>query len=154
MRKSGLPSGAWVVVADGEKALVLVNDGDDIDMNLRVVRKDEQDNPKAGDWAANRPGRFNNGPSVHRSAVQDTDWHVLEKERFANQLADRLYKWAHAGRFQHLVILASRPILGPLRQEMHQEVSDRVILELPKVVTNHPLNEVETILTRELNAAE
>ncbi|MGR3512029.1 MAG: baeRF12 domain-containing protein [Paracoccaceae bacterium] len=153
MRKSGLSQGAWVVVADGEKALILVNYGDDMHMNLRVLRKDEQENPKAQDWAANRPGRFNDGPSVHRSAVQDTDWHVLEKERFAKELAERLYKWAHEGRFDQLVILASRPVLGPLRAEMHQEVADRVILVVAKVVTNHPLDKVETILARELSAA-
>jgi protein required for attachment to host cells len=154
MRKSGLPEGAWVVVADGEKALILVNEGDDMDMNLSVLRKDEQDNPRAQDWAANRPGRFNDGPSAHRSAVQDTDWHVLEKERFATELAERLYQWAHKGRFDKLVILASRTVLGPLRSEMHKEVTDRIILEVPKVVTNHPLDEVETILTRELAEAE
>ena len=37
MRKSGLAQGTWVLVADGEKALFLVNEGDAEDMNL-VVR--------------------------------------------------------------------------------------------------------------------
>lgn len=153
MRKSGLPQGAWVVVADGEKALFMVNEGDDMDMNLSVLRKDQQENPKAQDWAANQPGRFNDGPSVQRSAVQDTDWHVLQKERFAAQLADKLYKWAHHGRFDKLVIMASRPVLGPLRAALHKEVAERIILEVPKVVTNHPLDEVEDILSRELAEA-
>ena len=153
MRKSGLPQGTWVVVADGEKALVLVNEGDEIDMKLSLRRKDEQENPKAQDRAANRPGRFNDGPTVHRSAVQDTDWHELEKERFASDLAERLYSAAHDGKFDKLAIVASRVVLSQLREEMHKEVVDRVILEVPKVLTNHPIDEIEKHLAQDLAEA-
>ncbi len=149
MGKTAIPTGTWVLVADGEKALFLVNQGDAQDLNLAVLSKEEQENPQAQEWAANRPGRFNDGPSVHRSAVQDTDWHVLEKERFASSLADELYKRAHQGKFDRLVILASRVVLSQLRSEMHKEVSDKVILEVPKVLTNHPLDEIEKILANE-----
>lgn len=152
-RNGGLPHGAWVLIADGEKALFLVNEGDDQDMNLVVRDKEEQENPKAQDWAANRPGRFNDGPSVHRSAVQDTDWHALEKERFAKDLAEMLYKDAHAGRFDHLVIVASRPALSALRSEMHPEVQSRLMLDVAKVLTNHPLDEIEDAIGRELAEA-
>lgn len=151
MRKSGLPQGAWVVIADGEKALTLVNEGDARDMNLGLRTKKQQNNPQAQDWATDKPGRFNDGGGIHRSAVQDTDWHELEKERFASDLADRLYKDAHANAFSDLVIIASRPVLSVLRQEMHSEVQDRVLLELPKVLTNHPLDEIEAILTEALS---
>lgn len=154
MRKTGVPRGAWVVVADGEKALFLVNDGDEIDMNLNVLSKEEQDNPKAQDWDANRPGRFNDGPSVQRSAVDDTDWHILEKERFASDLAERLYKAAHKGAFDQLVIVASRIVLSKLRDEMHKEVTDRVIFETAKVLTNHPLDDIETHLSRDMADAD
>lgn len=149
-RNGGLPQGAWVLVADGEKALFLVNEGDDQDMNLVVRGKEEQDNPPAREWAASRPGRFNDGPSVHRSAMDDTDWHQLEKERFAKDLAEMLYKDAHAGKFQHIVIAASRPALSALRQEMHDEVQSRVLLDVPKVLTNHPIDEIEAAISREL----
>ena len=149
-RKSGLPHNTWVLIADGEKALYLVNKGDDMDMHLVVRDKEEQDNPQAQEWAANRPGRFNDGPNVQRSKVEDTDWHQLEKERFAHDVADQLYKDAHKGKFDRLVIIASRPVLSELRQEMHKEVADKVILDVPKVLTNHPLDEIEDLLSREL----
>lgn len=154
MRKSGLPQGTWVIVADGEKALFLKNQGDDMDMDLTVIRKDEQDNPPARDWAENRPGRFNDGPGVQRSAVDDTDWHELEKERFASDLADQLYKYAHKGAFDRIVLIASRVVLSQLREELHQEVQDRVILDIPKVLTNHPIDEIEKLLTRDLAESE
>ena len=52
MRKSGLPQNTLVLVADGEKALFLVNQGDDQDMNLTLYEKRRQDNPPARDWAS------------------------------------------------------------------------------------------------------
>lgn len=149
-RKSGVPQNAWVVIADGEKVLYLVNKGDDMDMNLVVRGKEEQDNPQAQDWAANRPGRFNDGPSVQRSSVDDTDWHQLEKERFAKDVADQLYKDVHKGRFKDLIIIASRPALAELRKEMHPEVEKTVLLDVAKVLTNHPIDEIEELLSREL----
>lgn len=145
---------AWVVVADGEKALFMINDGDDLNFNLRVMRKDEQDNPAAQDWATDRPGRFNDGPSVQSSAVDDTDWHALEKQRFASDLAERLYGYAHAGSFDQLAVIASREVLSQLRAELHEEVKDRLILEVPKVLTNHPVDEIEKQLARELAEAD
>ncbi len=153
MRKSGLPAKAWVLVADGEKALFLVNDGDDIDMNLRVLRKEEQENPKAKEWATDKPGRMNDGPASQRSSMDDTDWHELEKERFADDLADRLYKAAHKGAFDKLVIVASRVVLSSLRDQMHQEVEQRVMLEVPKVLTGHSIDDIEKNLAAELDEA-
>lgn len=150
MRKSGVPQNAWVVICDGEKALYLVNEGDEIDMNLVVRDKDEQENPKAQDWAANQPGRFNDGPSVQRSAVDDTDWHQLEKERFAKDVADQLYKDVHKGLFKDLILIASRPALAELRKELHPEVLATLRLDVAKVLTNHPIDEIETLVSKEL----
>tara|TARA_R110002110_G_scaffold180498_2_gene386477 strand:+ start:1161 stop:1562 length:402 start_codon:yes stop_codon:yes gene_type:complete len=83
-----IPHKAWVVVADGEKALFLYNEGDEVYPHLKVFREEHQDNPPNREQAANRPGRFNDGPGPHRSAVDDTDWHKLEKTRFAHELSD------------------------------------------------------------------
>ena len=80
----------WIVVADGEKALFLCNHGDEKLSDLRVLRAEEHDTPPNREQAANRPARFNDGPSVQRSAVDDTDWHELPKQRFAWQLANIL----------------------------------------------------------------
>ncbi len=149
-RRSGLPQDAWVIIADGEKALFLVNRGDEEDMNLVLRSRSEQENPQARDWATDRPGRFNDGPAPQRSAMEETDWHELEKERFASDLAEMLYKDAHAGRFRHLVVIASRVVLSTLRDELHPEVEARILMSVPKVLTNHPVDEVEVILTEAL----
>jgi protein required for attachment to host cells len=138
-----LKHGGWVLVADGEKALFLVNDGDETDLNLRVIRKDEQDNPPTREQGANRPGRVHGSASPNVSAFDDTDWHDLAKERFAADLADLLYSRAHAGRFDQLVILAAPQVLGVLRSELHSVVTDKILAEVPKHLTNQPLNQIE-----------
>lgn len=147
-----LTNGTLVVVADGEKALFLTNEGDHEHPVLTVQRVEEQENPPNREQAANRPGRFNDGPSVQRSAVDDTDWHRLAQDRFAADLAERLYKQAHRGAFDRLVLVAADRILGELRHELHTEVADRLVAEIPKVLTNHPVDEIETIVRREMAA--
>lgn len=141
-----IPHDAWVLVADGEKALILRNEGDGAYPNLQVTRLIEQDNPATRDQGTDRPGRFSDGPSVHRSAVQETDWHRLAEERFARDLADRLYKAAHAGRFDRLILVAPPRTLGELRDALHKEVRARVIAEIDKDLTNHPVHEIEKIV--------
>ena len=112
-----LKQGTWVVVTDSEKALFLRNDGDEEAPDLNVVREKEQDNPKDIDQSANRPGRMQDTGVGQRSALDDTDWHELAKERFASDLADILYKQAHRGDFDRIVIIAAAKTLGALRGE-------------------------------------
>ena len=87
MDRIALKHGLWLVVADGEKALFLQNEGDATYPNFEVVREMEQENPPTREQGSDRPGRFNDGPSAHRSAVADTDWHQVGKVRFADEIA-------------------------------------------------------------------
>ena len=78
--------------------------------------------------------------------MSDTDWHRVEKERFAKDIAERLYKMAHRGDFRRLVIVAPPLVLGEMRKELHKEVSDKLTGEVSKTLTNHTIDEIETIL--------
>lgn len=147
-----LAQGTWVLVADGEKALFLENYTDGQDPYLKVVKQAEQDNPPAREQAANRPGRMADTGAGQRSALDDTDWHELEKDRFAADLAEMLYERAHKGRFDRLVLVAAPNVLGELRDKIHVEVRDRIIGEIPKTLTNHPLHEIESIVKEDLAA--
>ena len=141
-----------VVVADGEKALFLHNVTDAEDPNLDVAETDAQDNPKDIAQSANRPGRGHDTGPNQRSAFDDTDWHELAKDRFAADLADKLYTRVHAGKIDRLVIAAAPHVLGELRRHLHKEVADRIVGEIDKTLTNHPVHRIETILRAELSA--
>lgn len=145
-----LENGTWVLIADGEKALFLENVTDAKNPNLKVRRLKEQDNPPAREQAANRPGRVHESAGHGVRSYGDTDWHQLEKDRFADELSEILYQQAHRGAYKRLVIVAPPSVLGEIRSTMHQEVSSKVVAEIDKTLTNHPIDEIEKILKAEL----
>jgi len=148
-----IPHDALVLVADGEKALFLRNEGDSEYPNLQVEKKKTQDNPPTREQAANRRGRMSDG-NGHKSAVDDTDWHELAKDRFAAELGDLLYKRAHTGDFDDLIIAATPNTMGELRQHLHLEVTNKLRGEIAKNLTNHPLDEIEQIIAQDIAAEE
>ncbi len=136
----------WIVVADGTKALFLRNDGDDKFPNLRIFQKKEQENPPNRDQVSDRPGRFNDTSQPHRSAVSEADWHRLAEDRFAADLAEMLYKRAHKGDFDNVILVAAPSVLGEVRKHLHKEVASRVVAEIAKDLTNHSVGDIEKIV--------
>lgn len=138
---------AWVLVADGEKALFFENSGTRNTPDFKVVKELEQENPPTREQGTSAPGRMNDPGPNQKSAMEQTDWHRLAEERFAKDAAELLYKYAHQKRFKEIVLCAAPRVLGELRKELHPEVANRVIGEVPKTLTNHPVNKIEKILS-------
>jgi protein required for attachment to host cells len=113
-----VPHDSLILVGDGQKALFLRNRGSAQHVDLVVERILERDNPPTREQGT---GRSTASPGVARSAMQEVDWHHLAKERFADELAEALYRYAHADGFQKLVIIAPPKILGNLRRAFHAE---------------------------------
>lgn len=145
-----LDNGAWVLVADGEKALFLCNVTDAENPNLEVLRRDMQSNPKNVEQATDRPGRKQDDAVRQMSAMEETDWHRLAKDRFADDLAEMLYRDAHRGAFDKLVIVAPPQTLAELRAKMHKEVTSRIVAEIDKDFTNHPVDRIEELVKKNL----
>lgn len=143
MTQTRIPRDALVFVGDGAKALFLRNKGDAELVNLVVERILEQENPATRDQGTDRPGRSFASAGTHRSAMEQTDWHQLAEDRFVGEVADALYKQAHAGRFDKLIVVAPPKVLGGLRKAFHKEVADRIAAEVPKDLTKHPLHDIE-----------
>lgn len=161
----GLGRGTWVLVADGEKALFLENLTDGAKPEFRVRREAHHDNPPDREQGTDRPGRMKDAglsrqaapggldwSPGQRSGYEETDWHRLEKERFAHELAERLYRHAHRGDFERLVVVAPPRVLGDLRDKLHKEVADRVVAEIPKTLTKHPIDQIEALVAAEFEA--
>jgi protein required for attachment to host cells len=138
---------AWVMVGDGEKALFFRNEGDATYPNLEVIDVLKHENPSTREQGSDRPGRTHSSVGTARSAMQETNWHKLEKHRFAKEIADTLYQAAHKGRYQKLILTAPPMIMGDLRKALHKEVSSRVVAEVSKDLTNMPPHEIERVLT-------
>jgi protein required for attachment to host cells len=142
-----VPHNTLVLVGDGQKALFLRNKGHALHVQLVVEQVLERDNPPTREQGTDRPGRSNASVGVARSAMEETDWHHIGEERFAGELAEALYRYAHADLFDKLVIIAPPKVLGNLRKALHAEVTARIAAEIPKELTSHPVAEIERIVT-------
>lgn len=145
--KITIPSGAWVVVADGQRALFLRNDGDDVYPNLHTARVFEHENPPTHEQGTDRPGRWSDTPDAHRSAFAETDWHQIEEERFLGRVAGLLKEGVNAGTYGKIVLVAPPAALGVLRKALDRQVADHVIAEIGKDLTNQPVPDIEQALT-------
>ena len=147
MSRCRLAPGAWVFVGDGQKALFLINEGDEAFPNLHRLSVEEHRDPPSREQGSDAPGRAHFRISETRSAVGDTDWHELEKERFAVAVADKINRAARCQSFEQIVVVAPPKILGDLRQEFTKETKAKIAAEIPKDLTRHPIWEIESLLT-------
>jgi protein required for attachment to host cells len=144
-----IPRNALVLVGDGMRAMFLKNTGTPLEPNLVVARVLEQQNPPTHEQGTDRPGRLAASvPGTQRSAVEETDWHQLAEDRFAADIADALYRSAHANRYQSLIIVAPPKVLGTLRKSLHKEVRDRLEAEVPKDLTTQSVPNIQRELKR------
>jgi protein required for attachment to host cells len=147
MTNHKLSHGAWVFVGDGQKALFLINEGDAKYPSLRRLSVLENHDPPSRDQGTGAPGRVYSSVGAIRSAVEETDWHELEKERFAASIAERINKAALANQFEQILIVAPPKILGELRREFTKETETKIVAEVAKDLTKHTIADIERLLT-------
>jgi protein required for attachment to host cells len=140
-----IPHNAVVFVGDGRKALFLRNAGDEKFLNLKTEQVFVDQNPATHDQGTDRPGRLFAGATARdkRSALEPTDWHELEQHRFARMVADAFEKLVRERKVKAVVIAAPPRILAELRQALHGDVKARVMAEVDKDLTKHPVHEIE-----------
>lgn len=141
-------NGAWVLVGDGRRALFFQNHGDAELLDLRIVETRIDDNPSTREQGSDKPGRSFASKGGVRSAVEDADWHELEEERFARAMADRINHAAESGELSQIVIVAPPRTLGDIRKELSHKAQGKVVGELAKDLTRHPLKDIEKALAR------
>jgi protein required for attachment to host cells len=129
-----IPTGTWVVVADGTQARFFHNLGKQDALQLKQINLLSSDDDDAQ----------GQGPSGHRppeASMEQTD-----EATFAKQLAHRLNAAALKQEFEHLFLIADPTTMGELRPQLHVETSKRITGELTKTLTNSTLEDIEKIL--------
>ena len=135
-----------MVVADGEKALILVNSGEKFSPRLSVHKKLERSVDPDTEQLSDRPGRLSDGPSPHRSSVEQTDLAFAYKKQFAEDLSDFLNQQASNNLITELVIVAPSLVLYTLRDQLSPKARSKVVGELGKDLTNHPIKKIEELV--------
>jgi len=144
-----IPHDAFVFIGDGRKALFLRNAGDEKFLNLKTERVILDENPPTHEQGTDRPGRaFKRAATNLRSGMDNTDWHELEEHRFAKRVAAALEQLIRTRNVKALVVAAPPRTLADLRQAFHADVKGRIIAEIDKDLTKHPVAEIENHLLR------
>ena len=81
-----------------------------------------------------------------RSSVTQTDWHTLEEHRFAHEVAAAHEKVVRERGVQSLFIIAPPRALADLRKAFHPDVKKKIVAEINKDLTKHPLDDIENHL--------
>lgn len=147
MAKTQIPHDAYVFVGDGRKALFLRNEGDEKYLNLKTERVLRDENPPTHEQGTEPPGRAFSSVGERRSAVEGTDWHELEEQRFAHDVADALLRLVRDRKVKELIVVAPPKTLAELRRAFHSEVKNRIVAEIDKDFTKHPIYEIEKRLS-------
>ena len=137
---------AVVFVGDGRKALFLLNEGTGLEPRLKVQRVFEDENPPTHEQGSDRPGRTQSGIEPNRSAMEPTDWHDIEKHRFARAVAcalDSLLQQSHA---KQVVIVAPPRTLAYLRRSFSPAVDKLIVAEIAKDLTGLTVSDISQYL--------
>jgi protein required for attachment to host cells len=143
MTKLKIKQGDWVIVCDGKKALVLENAGDEKFLNLKTREVFEHPDAKTSDLGTGAPGRSFSSVGSGRSAVEQTDLHTQEEEKFLRKLADHLDVAVKAGQAKSLFMVAPPRALGILRQAYSHNLRSALRAEIDKDFVKLPVHEIE-----------
>lgn len=127
-----IPTGTWVVVADGGGARMFRNTGNAGELSLKQERIIEPQSMSDGGPAGRQP------PET-RGSHQD-------EATFAKQLALQLNDAALKNEFGHLVLMADPQTLGQIRPLLHDQTLQRMVGEVAKTFTNSPVADIERAL--------
>jgi len=143
MENLRIHNGDWVVVCDGAKALILENAGDAVALNLKTKEVHTQPDPKTHEEGTDRPGRVFSSADGRRSAMEQTDWHQQDEDRFLTDLSKRLNAAVMAGEAKSLVLVAPPRALGLIRQAATANLRKAVRAEIDKDFVRMPVHEIE-----------
>jgi protein required for attachment to host cells len=141
-----IATGAWVVVCDGGKALILENSGSPAAVKLDTREVREHADAPTHQQGTDRPGRVHQSFGDERSAVEQTDWHDEAERVFLQSLARRLDMAIAAEETSNLVIIAAPRALGMLRLAYSPAIRQALRGEIDKDYVKVPIREIEKLL--------
>src|SRR5262245_6362631 len=94
-----LANNALVLVTDGRKTLFFRNQGDENQIDLRTEAFDEREDLRDREIKSDAAGSSKQGFGFGRPALGETDFHELEKSRWAKLAAERVNRRVLANEF-------------------------------------------------------
>jgi protein required for attachment to host cells len=149
-----LPHDALVLVADGRKMLFFRNHGDEKQIDLRTEAHDKRVDRKDHEIKSDAPGTMKQSGGYGRPAMDETDFHQQEEDRWIKDAAEELKKRVLRGDFEALAIIAPPKALGVLKKSLHKEVERRIVCTINKEMSGRSTPDIETLLVGETQAEQ
>ena len=141
-----IPRNAHVLVVDGRKLLFFKNVGSVAAPTLSLATHREQTSAATRDQGSDMPGTMHQSVGSARSGYEQTDFHQLDEDRFADDAAEMLKSEVLAGHIEALIVIAAPRTLGELRKRYHSEVAKRVVGEIAKDIVGRPTDEIAKLI--------
>jgi protein required for attachment to host cells len=135
-----IKAGAWVVVCDGRKALILRNAGDNVFLNLQLEESHEDFDLRTSEPGG---GRIHESADMSRRSLTQTDWRDQNEREFLHGLAKRLDRAVASGGVSEFIIIAAPRALGMLREAYSPALRKAVKREFAKDYVNKPVYGIE-----------
>ncbi|MFL0355078.1 host attachment protein [Erythrobacter sp. GH1-10] len=138
--------GTLVLVADGQKLLLLRNEGDRKYAVLETLDHEEDTNPPAHEQGTDTPGRTHASVGERRSGYDETDWHERAEKQFAKNSANELERAADTHPDAGIVVIAAPQTLGVMRQHYGNATKERLVAEIDKDLAHHTTKEIAEVI--------
>jgi len=135
-----------LLVCDGRKALFIRNGGPAGKPAFTVEQEmHETGASHTADLGVDEPGRLKSafGP---RSSMEGTDWHQAAEDAFVRKAVDAFTALCDANDVREVVLVAPPRALATIRKIASKSLHDRVVGEIDKDLTKHPVHEIEKIV--------
>jgi protein required for attachment to host cells len=129
------PHKAHVALVDGERFVLLRNDGQMFEPSLTLIAE-----------PALEPTNFSAGVRKQDAGSQIKGSTDLNELAHGAAAAEWLNASALAGEYDDLIVIADPKTLGEMRRHYHKELEKRLVGELDKAVTGEPLAKIEKLL--------
>jgi len=140
-----LPHATLVIVADGQRHLILENVGQAVAWEMVVRASSETTSESTGELGAERPGRYPIAGG-RRTAVEQTDWKAINKASFSKDLAKQINEVIEKSPQMDLVLMMDAKTLGHVRQHLSAAAQKSVLKEVTGDYVHRPIEEITKAL--------
>jgi protein required for attachment to host cells len=140
-----LPHATLVIVADGQRHLILENVGQAVTWDLVVHASSETTMQSTGELGAERPGRYPIADG-RRTTVEQTDWKAIDKASFSKDLARQINEEIERSPQLNLVLMMDAKTLGHVRQHLSPASQKSVLQDVTGDYVHRPIEEIAKVL--------
>jgi protein required for attachment to host cells len=134
----------WILVADGARARVFVNEGVGKGVRELSDRAFVGSRLRGREIQSDRPGRTQDRAGHGRHAMEPpTDPQEKAESEFLNDVVAWLTEKGHEGAFDRLVLIAAPRALGEIRQTLPKPLAQKVVGEIAADLTKADAGGIE-----------